>query len=169
MAIKDALIAEFDREMATTRRAIERVPDEKLSFQPHPKSFTMGGLITHIAQIPGWGTLTMTMEVFDLEPGGKKYEPPPPFTKTSDVLAAFDKGVSECRAAMEKDDAYYAGMWSMAKNGRVVFTANRAAVMRSFVMNHLYHHRGQLSVYLRLAGLSVPEVYGPTADEGSFL
>lgn len=168
MAIKDALIAEFDREMATTRRTIERVPDEKLSFQPHPKSFTMGGLVTHIAQLPVWGKITMTLDEFEIEPGGKKYEPPPPFSKTADALAAFDEGVAECRAAMNKDDAVYLAGWKMTKGGKPVIDMPRAAVMRGFVLNHLYHHRGQLSVYLRLAGLSVPEIYGPTADEGSF-
>jgi uncharacterized damage-inducible protein DinB len=168
MPIKDALIAEFDREMASTRRALDRIPDDKLGFQPHPKSWTMGGLITHIAQIPGWGTMTMAMDEFDLEPGGKKYEPPPSFTSTAGALAEFDKGVAECRAAMDRDDAHYFGEWKMSKNGDVKLAMPRAAVMRSFVMNHLYHHRGQLTVYLRLAGISVPEIYGPSADEGTF-
>lgn len=168
MPIKDAFLAEFDHEMAATRKVLERVPDEKFSFQPHPKSFTIGALMTHIVQIPGWGSTAMSMDEFDLEPGGKKYEPPPNFTKATEVLTAFDKAVGECRSAMEKDDRYYLSEWKMAKNGKVVLAMPRIAVMRSFVLNHLYHHRGQMTVYLRLAGLSVPEVYGPTADEGTF-
>jgi uncharacterized damage-inducible protein DinB len=168
MSIKDALIAELDHEMAVTRKALERIPDDKLGFQPHPKSFSLAALVTHIVQMPGWGAFTMTTDEFDLEPGGKKYEPPPPFSTIAEALAAFDKSVAECRAAMDRDDAHYAREWKMAKNGNVALAMPRVAVMRSFVFNHLYHHRGQLSVYLRLAGLPAPPIYGPTADEGSF-
>jgi uncharacterized damage-inducible protein DinB len=168
LAIKESLIAEFDHEMASTRKAIERIPDAKLPFQPHPKSWSLANLVTHIVQIPGWGSITMAQDEFDLEPGGKKYEAPPPFSSTANALAAFDKAVSECRASMDKDDAHYMREWKMSKNGTVVLAMPRAAVMRSFVLNHLYHHRGQLTVYLRLALIPVPEIYGPTADEGTF-
>ncbi len=169
MAIKDALLREFDHEAATTRKTIERIPDEKLSFQPHPKSFTMAGLITHLVQIPGWGTITMTTDEFDIEPDGKKYVPPPEFTSTQAAVEAFDKNIAACRAGLDSsEDSAYTKEWRIKKNGETRLASPRAVVMRSFVMNHLIHHRGQLTVYLRLAGISVPEIYGPTADEGSF-
>lgn len=168
MAFKEAFIPEFEREMATTRKVIERIPDDKLGFRPHPKSWTAAELVTHIVQIPTWGQTTMATDEFDFAPGGKQYESPAAFTETKSALAEFDKNVAACLAAMDRDDAYYLGEWKMLKNGVPVLAAPRTALMRSFVTNHLIHHRGQLTVYLRLTGVPVPEIYGPTADEGKF-
>jgi uncharacterized damage-inducible protein DinB len=163
MAIKDALLPEFDHEVGTTRKLLERVPDGQLGWKPHDKSMPLGRLATHLAGIAGWTSTILSERSFDLagaSPG------PEPGTSGADILALFDDSVRRARATMDRSDAEYLAMWSLRRGGQEVFSLPRAVAFRSFVMSHLIHHRGQLSVYLRLLGIPVPSIYGPSADEG---
>jgi len=169
MALKDALLAEFDPEMANTRKTLERVPEDKLAWKPHVKSTSLGGLATHLGNIPSWVKNTFEQDELDIAPPGA-----PPFRleeakSRSELLSAFDKNVANGRAALESaSDEKWREPWSLLHGGNKIFTMPRTAVMRSFVMNHLIHHRAQLGVYLRLLDVPVPSIYGPSADEGSF-
>lgn len=166
MPIRDALLPEFDHEMATTRRLLERVPDGQPEWRPHPKSSPLGRLSTHIAELPGWVVNTITRTELDLAPPDGKAWTPLILGATREVLALFDRNVAEARAALAAaDDVAFAVGWSLKMGPRVIFTQPRAAVYRSFVMSHLIHHRAQLGVYLRLLGVPVPGSYGPSADE----
>jgi uncharacterized damage-inducible protein DinB len=166
MKISDSLLPEYDHEMANTRKVLERVPHDKLDWKPHPKSFAFGALAAHVATMPGWGSLTMQQEAFDYAPpGGPAYETPT-FASNKELLDTFDKGVTEARAAfVAADDSKFLAPWTLMAGGKTLFTMPRIAVVRSFVMNHIIHHRAQLGVYLRLNDIAVPAVYGPTADE----
>jgi uncharacterized damage-inducible protein DinB len=160
MAIADSLLPEFDQEMAATRRVIERVPDDDPGWKPHPKSFSMAHLAQLLAWLPGWigGTLTST----ELDLGGG-----PGYTNesTETLLAVFDENVRSARAAIESArDSDFEVPWSLKMNGEVIFTLPRGAVVRQHI-SHLSHHRGQMTVYLRLRDVPVPSIYGPTADE----
>jgi len=163
MAIKDALLAEFDHETATTRRLLERIPDERLTWKPHEKSMSLGGIATHLANIPNWGTMILDDPSFDLASA-----PPNQEAKGSraEVLTAFEAAIKTARAKMDKTDAEYLAHWVLKRGGQEMFTMPRAAAFRTFVLYHLVHHRGQLSVYLRLNDVPVPAIYGPSADEG---
>jgi uncharacterized damage-inducible protein DinB len=162
MAIAEALLPEFDREMTITRRLLERVPEDKFAWKPHAKSMSLVELATHIATLPGWGTVTLNESEIDM--GGQNTNTAA--TSRADLLARFDKNVSETRAALTgKSDPEMMAPWSLKQNGRRMFTMPKAAVWRGFVLNHLVHHRGQLSVYLRLNDVPVPAMYGPSADE----
>ena len=150
--------------MATTRRCLERVPEDKLSYKPDPKSMTMARLAGHVAEMPGWGAITMTSPELDFGKGDFK---PGEMTSREQILNTFDKTVAESRAAIAAaTDEQLMQPWSLKNNGAVLFTMPRIAVLRTMVMNHTIHHRGQLSVYLRLTGAMVPSLYGPSADEG---
>ncbi len=163
--ISQSLLPEFDLEMANTRRVLERVPDAEWAFKPHPKSFSMGELAGHVATIAGWMTTTLTADVFDVAPGGAPAEFPKP-SSTKEALAFHDEGVASARPALEAaTDGLFLSSWSLAENGKTLFTMPRVSVARSFVMNHLIHHRAQLCVYLRLKDVPVPALYGPSADE----
>ena len=169
MSFSEMMLPEFDLEMANTRKTLERVPEDKLAWKPHVKSTSLGGLATHLANIPSWTKNTLEQDELDFAPPGA-----PPFRleeakSRSELLAAFDKNVANARAALESaSDEKWLGPWSLLNGGNKIFTLPRAAVMRSFVMNHLIHHRAQLGVYLRLLDVPVPSIYGPSADEGSF-
>jgi len=156
------LLPEFDQEMATTRRVLERVPDGRLDFKPHPKSFSMLELASHIANIPTWTGLTLTSTELDLAQDWERGTP----KNRDEVVAGFDAAVAEARGALESatSDDLMVG-WTLKNGERTQFTIPRAAVLRSFVLSHLVHHRAQLGVYLRLVDVPVPSVYGPTADE----
>lgn len=163
MGYADTLLPEFDLEMATTRRVIERVPSDRSMWKPHEKSFALGHLAQLVAWMPGWITNTLSETSLDLGSGGA-YS----FEKTEALLATFDKNVGESRAAIASaKDADLQVEWSLTRGDMVLWTAPRAVVVRSHV-NHLIHHRGQLTVYLRLLDVPVPSIYGPTADERSF-
>lgn len=169
MPLSSALLPEFDQEMASTRKALERVPENKFGWKPHEKSGAMGWLAAHIANLPGWLVMALKQDSLDLAPGGVQVQPPPPPKDSKALLAAFDKNVKEGRAALAAaTDAELMKPWSLLNNGTVVMTLPKAAVVRSFVMNHLIHHRAQLGVYLRLNNIPVPAIYGPSADEGAF-
>ncbi len=168
MTIAESLLPEFDQEMANTRKALERVPDDKLSWKPHPKSFTMGALAQHIALMAGWGKETITLESFDVAPPGAPPYQPPPMNSTKDILDIFDKGSAAARAALASaTDEQMMKPWSLLSGGKPMFTMPRVAVFRGMLMNHCIHHRGQLTVYLRLNDIPVPSIYGPSADEGN--
>jgi uncharacterized damage-inducible protein DinB len=166
MALKDALLPEFDHEMGTTRRILERVPEADLAWKPHDKSFSLAQLAGHIAHIPHWVDVTFDESAFDVAAAGEAARPKPPASVAA-LLATFDLNVRNARAKLDAqiDQAFFAP-WTLKNNGEEVFTMPKAAVLRSFVMNHLIHHRGQLSVYLRLRSVPLPSIYGPTADEG---
>lgn len=162
MAIKDILLPEFDHEMGVTRKVLERVPDDKFGWQPHAKSMTMGRLAGHLAETPMWATETLTKDGIDM---GGDYTPDIPKTR-AEVLAKFDKQVAAARLVLDATtDAVFASPWTLKSKGQVIFTMPKVAVLRSFVMNHIIHHRGQMSVYLRLNDVPVPSIYGPSADE----
>jgi uncharacterized damage-inducible protein DinB len=163
MPIRDGLLAEFDHEMATTRKLLERVPEDRLSWKPHAKSMSLGGLATHLANIPHWGRTILNESFFDLAAS-----PPHLQEKTSraDILAAFDDTAKQTRAALDKSDAELMAPWSLKRGGHEMFSMPRMAAFRTFTLYHIVHHRGQLSVYLRLNDVPVPAIYGPSADEG---
>jgi uncharacterized damage-inducible protein DinB len=163
MSISQALLPEFDHEMATARKCIERVPEDKYGWKPHERSMTMGRLASHIAEMPGWGVAGLTKDSHNIDPTQRGFNA----TSKSEILAAFDKNVSEARAAIAgADDATYFQNWSLTVGGKPVMTMPKIAVVRTFVLNHIIHHRGQLSVYLRKNDVPVPSIYGPSADEG---
>jgi len=160
MSIADALLPEFDQEMATTRKVIERVPTDKGKFKPHPKSFSLGHLTQLVAGMPGWITNAVTETSLDL--GGY---PGYSYERTEDLVKSFDKHVKEARKAIASaKDSDFKINWSLKRGEQVFFTAPRAVIVRQTI-NHLVHHRGQLTVYLRLVDVPVPSIYGPTADE----
>lgn len=162
MSIAQSLLPEFDQEMANTRKMLERVPEDKFSYKPDPKSMTMGRLAAHVAEMPSWGTMTMGMDSLDLK------GPFTPFTPTNrqELLEGFDKNIASARAAIAAaSDEDFMKPWTLKMGDHVIFTMPRAAVIRSMVMNHVIHHRAQLSVYYRLNGVAVPGMYGPSADE----
>ena len=160
MSIAEILLPEFDQEMAATRRVIERVPSEKAKWKPHEKSFTLGHLTQLVANMPGWLTNAVSETSLNLlDYPGYTYE------TTEGLLKTFDKHVKAARAVISKaSDSDFSVPWSLRRGDQVFFTLPRAAVVRQHI-NHLVHHRGQLTVYLRLIDVPVPSIYGPTADE----
>lgn len=164
MSIAQSLLPEFDYEMANTRRTLERIPEDKLELKPDEKSMSLGRLAGHVAEMVNWGSMVMQTESLNLDGGDHQA-----LTATSrqQLLAAFDKSVAEARAAIEKGaDADMIKNWSLIFGGKPVLSMPRIAVLRSMVLNHIIHHRGQLTVYYRIAGVPVPALYGPSADEG---
>jgi uncharacterized damage-inducible protein DinB len=160
MSIATSLLAEFDQEMTTTRRLLERVPSDKAQWKPHPKSFALGHLAQLVTWIPGWVANTLTQPKLDLLTAAR-YS----FETTETLLNGFDKNVREARDALTAaKDADFTGTWSLTRGDDVLFTAPRGTVVRTHV-NHLIHHRGQLTVSLRLNDVPLPPIYGPTADE----
>jgi uncharacterized damage-inducible protein DinB len=156
------LLPEFDQEMANTRKALERVPDDRLDFKPHEKSYSLRDLAAHVANIPTWTGVTLTTTELDLD---QPWEQKPPADR-AEILAAFDAAVAEARPVLEKTSEVDMDVnWTLRSGDQVWFTLPRADVYRSFVMSHLIHHRAQLTVYLRLLDVPVPGMYGPSADE----
>ena len=156
------LLPEFDHEMANTRRLLERLPEDHFDFKPHEKSFSLGDLASHVANVPTWTSLTFTTTELDLDQPWEREVP----KDTAALLAEFDANVADARKALEAVSAEELQVgWTLKSGDQVYFTQPRGAVFRSFVMNHLIHHRAQLTVYLRLLDVPVPGMYGPTADE----
>ena len=156
------LIPELEHEMATTRRVIERIPEDRLDFTPHERSWTVGELAAHTARLPGWAAGIFTTDGFDMA------EVPPEEAPGSveSILGAFDERCDTAKSALASaTHEDMAEEWTLRNAEHVYFTMPRAAVYRSMVMSHMIHHRGQLTVYLRLMGVPVPSVYGPSADE----
>ncbi len=168
MSWNEALLPEFDQEMSNTRRSLERVPDDKLAWKPHEKSMAMGRLAVHLALLPSWAVMTIERDSLDIQPPGAPPYQMPTANSRKEILAMFDKSVSDARAAIAKaSDAHMAKPWTLLHSGKTIFTMPRLAVLRATVMNHLIHHRAQLGVYLRLNNIPVPSIYGPSADEGN--
>lgn len=164
MPTRDALLPEFDQEVATTRRTLERVPDGRFDFKPHPKSGSLGWRAGHLAQLPAWTSITLLQSELDM--GAPDLPRPTPPADRAGVLALFDRNLAEGRAALAAaSDEQLRGPGKLLNDGQEVFTLPRLAVLRSFVLNHMIHHRAQLGVYLRLNDVPVPAVYGPSADE----
>ena len=160
MRFGEALLPEFDEEMATTRRLLERVPSEHGEWKPHPKSFALGHLAQLMSWMPGWITQCLSETALDLSSAGSySFEP------TEKLVAQFDQNVREARKALASaSDADFEVPWSLTRGDQVLFSAPRGVVVRQTI-NHLVHHRGQLTVYLRLRDVPIPSIYGPTADE----
>lgn len=166
MAIKDALLPEYDHEMGTTRRLLDRVPEADFTWKPHDKSMSLGELAGHLANIPTWGTMILDSSVFDLASLGEDRRPKSPASMTV-LLQEFDAKVSAARGNLgRRTDAELLAPWKLKSGSHEIFTLPRISAIRTFVMNHSIHHRGQLSVYLRLRNVPLPSMYGPTADEG---
>jgi uncharacterized damage-inducible protein DinB len=165
MRIIDGMLAELDQEAETTRRVLERIPQEHLSWKPHPKSMSLGQLALHVATVPG--------NVAELAAKDTISEPPafiqPEATTAAELVPRLTQSVAQAKRALGGfDDTKMGAMWRLQSGGHDIMTMPRAAVVRAIMLNHWYHHRGQLLVYLRLLNLSVPSVYGPTADENPF-
>ncbi|MGA9885664.1 MAG: DinB family protein [Candidatus Acidiferrales bacterium] len=167
MPIRDAILPEFDHEMETTRKTLERVPEDKPDWKPHETSMTISRLAGHIAELVGFGTMTFQGNSFDFAPGGKSQMQPTVMTSRKQLLEIFDKNVASTRAAITKaSDEEMQKVWSLMNNGKAMFAMPRIGMLRSMVLNHIIHHRGQLSVYLRMNKAPVPSIYGPSGDEG---
>ena len=165
MPLVDALLPEFDHEMTVTRKLLERVPDDKLAWKPHAKSYSLGQLAQHVATIPMWGSVTLTESEIDIGGG----QPPQQAHSRADILSLFDENVTKTRSALVgKSDGELMAPWALKRDGHVVFSMPKASVWRSFVMSHMIHHRAQLGVYLRMQDVPLPSMYGPSADEGAF-
>jgi uncharacterized damage-inducible protein DinB len=164
MSMTSALLQEFENEAATTRRVLERVPSDKLAWKPHPKSMSLGTLALHVAASPGvicgWAAEDVTQF---------SGQTPPAPESTDQILAAHDNSVKNSKEILTKlGDEGLKGMWSAKAGENTLMTMPKTALVRAIVMNHWIHHRGQLSVYLRLLDVAVPSIYGPSADENPF-
>ncbi len=166
MTYAETVLPEFDQEMASTRKVLERIPDDKLDWQAHPKSHTIGWNANHLVDLPNWLGETLTKHSLDIAPVGGEPYTLPKLTSRQEILDMFDRNVTNARktlAAVKDEEA--GKMWSLLKGGNTLFTMPRAAVVRSFVLNHIIHHRAILCVYLRLNDIPVPGMYGPSGDE----
>lgn len=164
VAIKDLLLPEFDHEMGSTRRLFERIPEAQFAWKPHEKSYSLWALSSHLANIPNWVDAALDASEFDLSTIHDTRPASPP--SLNDLLQRFDATVKSARAKLaDQTDASLLAPWTLKNDGHEMFTMPRLSVLRSFVLNHIIHHRGQLTVYLRLQNVPLPSLYGPTADE----
>jgi uncharacterized damage-inducible protein DinB len=164
MRIVDSILMELDQEAQTTKRVLDRIPEDKLAWKPHPKSFSLGQLALHIASVPGRVAAAAVPDSME----APSFSQPEPKSR-QEVLDTFSSSLENAKDTLNKmDDARIMSMWSLTKNGKVLMSVPRIGFVRSILMNHNYHHRGQLSVYLRMLGVPVPSIYGPSADETPF-
>jgi uncharacterized damage-inducible protein DinB len=160
--ISEMILPEWDMEMANSRKILACVPDGKFDYKPHEKSMTLGRLASHVAEMAGWAKETMSTEKLEIDASFKPYTA----ATSAELLEFFDKCASASRAAIAAaKDEDYPVMWSLVFSGRTAFSMPRAVCLRSMVINHHIHHRAQLGVYLRLLGVEIPGMYGPSADE----
>ncbi len=166
MSLSQMLLPELQHEMATTRKFLARVPDDKLDWQPHAKSMTLGQLASHLAEIPSWMGPSLRQDSLDLNPPGGEPYATPKLTSRAAMLEAFDKHVADAAAVLGStaDEVFFTN-WTMLNGGQEVFSMPKIAVVRSFILSHTVHHRAQLGVFFRLLGVDVPASYGPSADE----
>jgi len=164
MTIAELLLPEFDQEMTATRRVLERVPEEKFAWKPHAKSFSLGNLASHVVNMLGWTVDTMEKTEFDLDSVTPEEMNKAAKTR-AELLEWFDANVPKARAALQKSDSEYQVPWTLKKGSQNFFTMPRYTCVRSFCLNHIVHHRAQLTVYLRENDVPVPGLYGPSADE----
>lgn len=164
MPIAQSLLPEFDHEMGTTRTLLEIVPEAHWSFKPHPKSMSLGQLASHIPMLLSiWGVTTLKESGFDMSPEGGAERPK--IESVASLLAIYDQAVQDVRAALAAtSDEAMRETWTLSRGDQTIFSLPRVAVFRSFILNHIIHHRGQLSVYLRLQDVPLPSIYGPSAD-----
>jgi uncharacterized damage-inducible protein DinB len=166
--ISRSLLPEFDVEFANTRKTLERVPEDKPDFRPHPKSMTMARLVGHLAELPLWAVMALDRDELDLNPPGGARQEAYVMTSRQAALDTFDGHVKKARELLvETNDNAMMRTWTLKNAGETVMTMSKAAVLRAFVMNHMVHHRAQLGVYLRMNEVPVPSLYGPSADEGN--
>jgi uncharacterized damage-inducible protein DinB len=165
MRLVDPLIAELEQEAETTRRVLDRIPENRLSWRPHPKSMTLGQLAFHIATTPGAVAQVAALDTMEKP----QFDRPQPTSKR-EVLEALEQSVGSAREFLRGlDDAQATQTWTMTHRGKPLFSVPRIGMVRTLMLNHWYHHRGELQVYLRLLDVAVPAVYGPTADEDPFV
>jgi uncharacterized damage-inducible protein DinB len=163
MPIAQSLLPEFDHEMEVTRKLLSRVPESKAAWKPHTKSYSLGELVVHVSNLLTWTDIAVNGDDFDF---ATQFKRPAPFSSTKALLDFFDANVRNARAAIASaSDEQLKKPWTLRNGQQTIFTMPKAAVLRSFVMNHHIHHRGQLSVYLRMQDVPLPNMYGPTADE----
>ena len=163
MAISDLLLSEFDEEVKKTRAMLERVPDGKADFAPHPKSMTLGRLAPHVAELAGFGLSVLTTPAMDFSGGSYK---PLPFESPAQLIRVFDESAANVREALTKvSDAGWSENWKLSFSGRTLFEGSRFVAYRQMFLNHIVHHRAQLGVYLRMNDAPLPPTYGPSADE----
>jgi len=166
MPLSAPLLAEFDHEMQTTRALLARTPEADSAWRPHPKSTSLGELAIHVASLVGVAKLVAEHPEIDFSPPGGAPFRPPRFETTAKLLELFDRNREAARAAIALvSDEAMQQPWSLRNAGVTFFTIPRIGAFRTFVMNHIIHHRGQLSVYYRLRDVPLPSIYGPTADE----
>jgi uncharacterized damage-inducible protein DinB len=165
MSIAESMLPEFDVEIANTRKVLEQLPQDQLTYRPHEKSYSLGELATHVTNLLSWVQHTMKQDGFDID--SKNPPPSPPEVGSAqDALKTFDANAAAARAAIAgASDETMLGTWRFSRDGQTMMEMPRTAVMRSFILNHLIHHRAQLGVYLRLTGAKVPSIYGPSADD----
>ena len=164
MKLADTLLMELDQEAQTTKRVLDRIPEDKLSWKPHPRAFSLGQLALHIASVPASVTAAAVPDTME----APNFSQPEPKSR-QEVLDTFSKSLESAKDTLKKmDDTRLTSMWSLTKNGKVLMSVPRIGFIRSILMNHNYHHRGQLSVYLRMLNVPVPSIYGPSADENPF-
>jgi uncharacterized damage-inducible protein DinB len=169
MGVSAEFLPEFDSEMASTRRTLERIPEDKLGWKPHEKSMTLGRLAGHIAELPGMGVIVIKEDALDFakRPAGELAPKPTVAESQKHVLELFDKHVTALRAGIAgASDEHWAKKWKLSMGEKTFYEGTRMGAMRRMVMNHVIHHRAQMGVYLRLNDVAVPSVYGPSADEG---
>jgi uncharacterized damage-inducible protein DinB len=160
----DSFLQELEHEAKTTRRVLERVPDNQLGWRPHHKARTLGELALHVASTPGAVATLATQS--EIQP--PEFKDPSP-KSAAELIPALDESVATAKSLLEKmDDGTLNGLWRIKRNGKELMAIPRAALLRSIMLNHWYHHRGQLSVYLRELGVPIPSIYGPSADENPF-
>ena len=164
MRLVDSILMELEQEAQTTKRVLDRIPDDKLAWKPHPKSYSLGQLALHIASVPGSVAAAVVPDSMEVP----NFSQPEPKSR-QEVLDTFSKSLQSAKDTLKKmDDARLTSMWRLTKNGKVLMSVPRIGFIRSILMNHNYHHRGQLSVYLRMLDVPVPSIYGPSADENPF-
>jgi uncharacterized damage-inducible protein DinB len=164
MAIVDSILMEMDQEAKTTQRVFERIPEDKLAWKPHAKSYSLGQLALHIARGQGFLADAVSKDAFEI---GSMVQPEPQNKK--EILDTFAQSTAHAKETLAKlDDARMMAPWTATKGGKVLMSTPRIGFIRAVVLNHFYHHRGQLSVYLRLLDVPVPSIYGPSADENPF-
>lgn len=161
MTISETLLPEFDQEIANTRKILDCVPEDKFAWKPHAKSMTLGRLASHVAEMPQWSLHTITEEKLELTPDMKPFNA----ATKAELIETLDRNAAAARGAIAgASDEHLAKTWTLIYGGQPVFSMPRAVVLRSMVMSHMIHHRGQLSVYLRLNDVAIPGMYGPSAD-----
>lgn len=161
-SLKQLALGDLAHELETTRRVLERVPELHLDWKPHAKSFSLGQLATHLTQIPYWVTITLTQDELDAA-AAPRIEPP---ATVEELMRRFDENAAGARESLANaDESTFGQNWTLRAGDHVILTMPRLAVLRSFCISHMIHHRGQMSVYLRLLDVPVPSIYGPTADE----